>query len=1149
MEKLSEEFIVRLEEADDWEVGEGYLTALAPMIYETLLPFARRRREQSPNAKKRPGRPPRTTHSSTDHNLDQALDDLAAAQHAPSPSQRAIAKARRRAGRARAAVKRRQMRQLFKTNEKDCVRQILARASGTDDATGTTAQTCPIPNEQIESHFESVNTPRTHFDFDAAAGASFRDVLASFPAADEAADVLTADIEEDEIEDQLQRASASSSPGLDGISYAIFKRFRAELLPALHAAFSFCWRHRNLPSTWKVGAVRLLFKKGDPSQPSNWRPICLQSCFYKLYSGVLANRYTKWMDANERHSPSQKGFRSINGCSEHNFLSSMLLDQQRRRPKQLYMIWYDFQNAFGAIPPELIWRTMESIGVDRNFVSVCQNIYSDSFYTVTNTATGMTDPIQHRVGVYQGCPLSPQLFITGIIPLLRALEQLPDTGVPLATNERPAVAAYADDLKVFSDSKAGIKKLHTCVEQFLKWSTMRANPAKCAALALTKDSHGRPAADDLALHLDGEAVPLLDLHSSYQYLGVGDGFNHVQRRAEMAPKLLDMKKQTTALLRSGLAPWQVLRAIKTYVQPQATYLLQHTRPLLVQLKGYDRVLTKGLKHLLRLPKSTTSCFVFSPIDKGGLGFVPLHEQHALLQVSNAWLMLHSSDPMIRAVARAQVLQIIQKRFDYDYEYWREKTDELIQLFLNSELSDSAHARPRKRPGDIGSSWIDVQRHLRTYKLRLSQEEVDGEQRWLQLRLPRDAKPLHARNITHQLTCHMQQQHWSDWKALKDQGRSARVHGGPGSEFIKHGKDLWDQDYEFALRARLNQVPTRATLKRQSLRSNGQCRQRGCSRPETLAHVLNHCTTNMDAVTARHDAILSEIDKRVSARNKGASKTVKVNETVDGYTGPAFRPDIQLLDATKKTAAIVDLVVAFDDQGTDDPSSSNLRAAHDHKTTKYDPIKKELEHKGWKVYVGAIVYGSLGSVLPSNFNVFTTQLGLHKKETRMLERSASTKCIKASRRIWKLHTVQADERTSQPPCGQQPARERAQRAAPADARGNRVSSNSRRQVPANTDRPHSHPSRQSAAQPRTRASVPAPARGHNQRPPHTTGIARQRLSPTAERTQRRRRSPARAQRVAQQEDRRPSHYGPPRDQPAPAQIQRRTREPSRHNRRH
>ncbi|GAB9477223.1 reverse transcriptase, partial [Globisporangium polare] len=649
------------------------------------------------------------------------------------------------------------------------------------------------------------------------------------------------------------------------------------------------------------------------------------------------------------------------------------------------------------------WRTMASIGVDDAFIGVCKNIYADSFYTVLNTASGMTDPIRHRVGVYQGCPLSPQLFITGILPLVRALEQEPDAGVSLAADARPTVAAYADDLKVFSDSKAGVKKLHACVAAFLKWTTMRANPEKCAALSLTKDAHGRPATDELQLRLDGEDIPQLDLHSSYQYLGVGDGFDHVQRRSEMAPTLLDMKLQTTALLRSGLAPWQIIRAIKTYVLPQATYLLQHTRPLLLQLKGYDRVLTKGLKHLLRLPKGTTTSFMYAPIEKGGLGFVPMHELHAVLQVSNLYCMLHSPDSMIRDVARAQALQVIQKRFDYDFEYWRSRTDELIQLFLNSELVDSPHARAKKRPGDIGSIWIDVQRHLHTYKLRLSQEEVEGEQRWLQFRLPHTNAPLNARNVTNQLTHFMKLTHANNWKAMKDQGRSTRVHGGAGSEFIKHGKGLHDQDYEFALRARLNQVPTRATLKRQRLRNNGQCRQLGCNRPETLAHVLNHCSSNMDAVTARHDIVLRAITKRVARRNEREGMSFKVNETVTGFDGAALRPDIQLFNTREKTAAIIDLVVAFDDQPTDDSNTSNLRSAHNHKVTKYDPIKRHLQHQGWKVHVGAIVYGSLGSVMPSNFSEYTKHLGLYKKETRVLEREVSVTTIAASRRIWKLHT--------------------------------------------------------------------------------------------------------------------------------------------------
>ncbi|CAI5714966.1 unnamed protein product [Peronospora destructor] len=61
----------------------------------------------------------------------------------------------------------------------------------------------------------------------------------------------------------------------------------------------------------KLAPFASFHKKGDPMKPENWRPICLLPTIYKLYSGLLA----------------QKGFRAFNGCHEHNFLATTMLDQ------------------------------------------------------------------------------------------------------------------------------------------------------------------------------------------------------------------------------------------------------------------------------------------------------------------------------------------------------------------------------------------------------------------------------------------------------------------------------------------------------------------------------------------------------------------------------------------------------------------------------------------------------------------------------------------------------------------------------------------------------------------------------------------------------------------------------------------------------
>ncbi|KAE9286651.1 hypothetical protein PF001_g21342 [Phytophthora fragariae] len=106
--------------------------------------------------------------------------------------------------------------------------------------------------------------------------------------------------------------------------------------------------------------------------------------------------------------------------------------------------------------------------------------------------------------------------------------------------------------------------------------------------------------------------------------------------------------------------------------------------------------------------------------------------------------------------------------------------------------------------------------------------------------------------------------------------------------------------------------------------------------------------------------------------------------------------------------IADLAVTFEDQAAGALHSS-LQLSHDYKTRKYQPIVAELQYKGWRVQTAAIVYGTLGSVQPSNFNTYTEKLRLHKREARQLDLQLSSHCIRASHRIWGWHCRRHRER--------------------------------------------------------------------------------------------------------------------------------------------
>ena len=172
---------------------------------------------------------------------------------------------------------------------------------------------CPIPRTEVHEFFQGINTPARSFDFNDEAGAPFRQLLARLPPPTAAASALTSAPSTDEVADAVHHADATSSPGIDGVGYDIYKKFLPELLPVLHAAFTVCWSHGKVPAVWKVGTVQLIYKKGDSRQTSNWRPICLQACIYKLYSGMLARRLISWLEANKCLADAQKGFRSTDG--------------------------------------------------------------------------------------------------------------------------------------------------------------------------------------------------------------------------------------------------------------------------------------------------------------------------------------------------------------------------------------------------------------------------------------------------------------------------------------------------------------------------------------------------------------------------------------------------------------------------------------------------------------------------------------------------------------------------------------------------------------------------------------------------------------------------------------------------------------------
>ena len=163
----------------------------------------------------------------------------------------------------------------------------------------------------------------------------------------------------------------------------------------------------------------------EPRLPKHFRPIALQNCIYKLYSGLLNDRLSSWIESNGILSSDQRGFRSMEGCHLNNFILQAAIHDSRHRRRDLAIAWIDLVNAFGMISHDLLYNILRHINVGDAFVNIFANIYSGQ-KAKTETQSGPVTLNINR-GVLQGDSSEPGHSLTWLSkscsgPLVQATE-------------------------------------------------------------------------------------------------------------------------------------------------------------------------------------------------------------------------------------------------------------------------------------------------------------------------------------------------------------------------------------------------------------------------------------------------------------------------------------------------------------------------------------------------------------------------------------------------------------------------------------------------------------------------------------------------------------------------------------------------------
>ena len=100
----------------------------------------------------------------------------------------------------------------------------------------------------------------------------------------------------------------NKASGLDNISHRMLKGCISTICKPLCILFNISLKEGVFPETWKKAVVTSIYKKGDKSLPSNYRPVSLLSCCGKIFERIIFKHLYNFFFANDLIYKYQSGF-------------------------------------------------------------------------------------------------------------------------------------------------------------------------------------------------------------------------------------------------------------------------------------------------------------------------------------------------------------------------------------------------------------------------------------------------------------------------------------------------------------------------------------------------------------------------------------------------------------------------------------------------------------------------------------------------------------------------------------------------------------------------------------------------------------------------------------------------------------------------
>lgn len=170
-------------------------------------------------------------------------------------------------------------------------------------------------------------------------------------------------ITEEGVEKLLRELDPSKASGADNIPAWFLKMASKQLAPIFTNLFQSSINSGVVPEDWRRANITALFKKGDRSDPGNYRPVSLTSVTCKVLEHIVHSHVMKYLESHSILVDTQHGFRAKRSTESQLILTINDIAKSFDAKKNVDMAVLDFTKAFDKVPHRRLIHKLSHYGI------------------------------------------------------------------------------------------------------------------------------------------------------------------------------------------------------------------------------------------------------------------------------------------------------------------------------------------------------------------------------------------------------------------------------------------------------------------------------------------------------------------------------------------------------------------------------------------------------------------------------------------------------------------------------------------------------------------------------------------------------------------------------------------------------------------